>query len=185
MLAGHGRPFGHDARMHLRLRWLPVLGLTPVGLALVAGPVQAAVTPPHLLSAHLVLQRDRPGLVWGTADLGEEARLTLRGHEVQAMASTSGAWRVDPLAMLACGPHELVVRGCNTISSEDVPIGEVWLCPGQSNMEMGTASFRTGRRRQLRPASQVRSSHKWGGTSRYPARARLSHPILTQRPRRG
>ncbi|HNQ23043.1 MAG TPA: sialate O-acetylesterase [Phycisphaerae bacterium] len=75
--------------------------------------------------------------IWGWADPAEEVTVTLDGHSVKTTADAAGRWLVKLPALAAGGPHDLVVEGHNRIKLEDVLIGEVWLCSGQSNMEMG------------------------------------------------
>lgn len=94
---------------------------------------RAEVSLHPLFTSHAVLQRERPVPVWGTAAPGEKVTVTLAGKSVSTTAA-DGKWRVDLPAMPAGGPHVLKVEGSNTIKLEDVLIGEVWLCSGQSNM---------------------------------------------------
>ncbi len=97
----------------------------------------AAVTLPSVLGSHMVLQREMPVPVWGWAEPGEKVTVTFAGHEASTKADATGAWMVKLPAMKAGGPHEMTVRGANTITLTDILVGEVWLCSGQSNMEMG------------------------------------------------
>lgn len=85
-----------------------------------------------------VLQRDCPIPVWGTA--APESRVTVRlaGHVAMAVSGSDGRWIARLPACPAGGPHTLHVEaddGSPAISCEDVLIGEVWVCSGQSNME--------------------------------------------------
>jgi sialate O-acetylesterase len=86
-----------------------------------------------IFSDHMVLQRDMPVVVWGTAAAGEKVKVEFGGQTAEGMADASGQWRVE-LAPLAASaePREMKV-GATTFS--DVLVGEVWLCAGQSNME--------------------------------------------------
>ncbi|HYE99375.1 MAG TPA: sialate O-acetylesterase [Planctomycetota bacterium] len=96
-------------------------------LALLAGDVR-----PHgLFNDHMVLQRDRPVPVWGTADAGAKVEVVIAGKRASATAGKDGRWKLvlDPLP--AGGPHELRI-GERTL--RNVMVGEVWLCSGQSNM---------------------------------------------------
>ena len=84
----------------------------------------------------MVLQRDLPIPVWGTASPGEEISVTFGNQNRSAKADSQGAWRVDldptPASTV---PQKLEISGENTISITDVLVGEVWICGGQSNME--------------------------------------------------
>ena len=102
-----------------------------------AAPLAADVKLPHVICDHMVLQRDMPLPIWGWADPGERVTVTLDGHTVETTADGGGRWEVKLPAMKAGGPHALTVEGHNLIKLTDILIGEVWLCSGQSNMEMG------------------------------------------------
>lgn len=89
-----------------------------------------------LFTDHLVLQRDRPVPVWGTAAAGERVAVEFGAQRVETVADAAGHWlvRLAPLSASA-EPAELTVRGTNTVTLRDVLVGEVWFCSGQSNME--------------------------------------------------
>lgn len=89
-----------------------------------------------MFSSHMVLQRDATVPVWGWAGAGDAITVTLSDHTVKGVAAPDGAWRVNLPAMPAGGPFELLVAGKSTLRLEDVYLGEVWVCAGQSNMEM-------------------------------------------------
>jgi len=85
----------------------------------------------------MVLQRDMPAPVWGTAPAGEEVFVTLADLTAQARAGEDGRWRADLPAGPAGGPWTLEVRcGGECLRLERVYRGEVWLAGGQSNMEL-------------------------------------------------
>jgi sialate O-acetylesterase len=83
----------------------------------------------------MVLQREQANPVWGTADVGEAVTVTIDGQSHATVAGEDGKWRVqiDPLDV--GGPYTLSVTGNNQLSFEDVLVGEVWFCSGQSNMQ--------------------------------------------------
>lgn len=112
-------------------RWV---GLCAV-FTLLGGPAIADVSLPSIFSDHMVLQRDMPCPVWGTAAPGEEVAVQFAGQEKTTTADANGDWRValDPLS--APGGGEMTIAGENTITLADVAVGEVWVCSGQSNME--------------------------------------------------
>jgi sialate O-acetylesterase len=76
--------------------------------------------------------------VWGSAAPGERLTVTLGGATRSVVAGKDGAWRADLPAMAAGGPYRLEVTGQGgaRAAAEDVLIGDVWLCSGQSNMEL-------------------------------------------------
>ena len=103
---------------------------------IVAEPLPADVTVSHLFSDHMVLQRDLPIRVWGTAEPGEKVTVTLGDRTAAATTDASGKWLVALEKMTAGGPFTLTVVGNSRIEVQDVLIGEVWVCSGQSNMNM-------------------------------------------------
>ncbi len=117
------------------------------GLALLLGTLPAAplraadTTSMPLLGAifrdHAVLQRDRPIRVWGRASPGADVQLSLDAHRVRARADRDGRWDAQLPALPAGGPHVLTARsGDRTQTVADLLVGDVWLCSGQSNMEL-------------------------------------------------
>lgn len=98
--------------------------------------VSAEVKLPTVIDSHMVLQRDAPLPIWGWADAGEEVTVTLGNATAKAKADSDGKWSVTLPAMKADGKtHSMTVVGSNTITLEDILIGEVWVGSGQSNME--------------------------------------------------
>ncbi|MBP7747648.1 MAG: sialate O-acetylesterase [Phycisphaerae bacterium] len=106
-------------------------------LLLVALPAMADVRLPHVIGDNMVLQRDVPVPIWGWAAPGEKVTVRLGEQSLNAVADAAGAWQVKLPALTAGGPHDLVVTGQNTITLKNILVGEVWICSGQSNMEMG------------------------------------------------
>ncbi len=97
-----------------------------------------------LFSNHAVLQRDMPVRVWGWGEAGSKVSVEFAGQKVEAVADDSGKWQVtlQPLA-LSKQPQQLVVTaGGEKITRNGILVGDVWLCSGQSNMEM---TFQTPR----------------------------------------
>ncbi|NLZ01690.1 MAG: sialate O-acetylesterase [Pirellulaceae bacterium] len=114
-----------------------------VGLAglWIGAACRADVRLPKIFGPKMVLQREMPIPVWGWADPGEKVSVKLgSGRAETATAGDDGAWRVTLPAQPAGGPTDLTVSGKNTIRLEDLLIGEVWLCSGQSNMEWVVAN---------------------------------------------
>lgn len=105
-------------------------------LGMLPALVSAAVKPAALFSDHAVLQRGRPLPVWGHADPGEPIVVQLAGQEVATRADAAGRWRVTLVAITAAGPHTMTIRGSGAaVKIDDILVGEVWVCSGQSNME--------------------------------------------------
>jgi len=90
---------------------------------------------------HMVLQRGIEIPVWGWADSGEKIRLMLNGQTVTVKTDKTGMWKANFSPMKAGGPYEMTIQGKNEIILSDILIGDVWLCGGQSNMEMPISGF--------------------------------------------
>jgi sialate O-acetylesterase len=109
----------------------------------------AEVTLPAILTDHMVIQRDLPVHVWGTADPGEVVTVSFRGETRSDTAGEFGRWSIYLAPGSAGGPFELTVSGTGhsavnnaapdkrqaPIVLKDVLVGDIWLAGGQSNME--------------------------------------------------
>ena len=113
-----------------------IVGLCCYSLLLGTFASHADVKMPSLLSDGLVLQQGTKVNIWGTADRGEQISVTLKDQRVSAVADSEGQWRAKLGPLDAGGPFTLTIAGRNTIVLHDVLVGEVWVCSGQSNMEM-------------------------------------------------
>ena len=87
---------------------------------------------------NMVLQRDRDIVVWGTAAPGCMVTVFLHSQRKNALADACGRWQLKMPPMPAGGPYELEINwtGNNRIILRNVMVGDVWLCAGQSNMDM-------------------------------------------------
>ncbi len=83
----------------------------------------------------MVVQRDRPVLIWGWADPGEQVVVNFHDQQKKVRAGRDGKWNVSLTALSAGGPYEMRVKGRNSIVLTNVMVGDVWICSGQSNME--------------------------------------------------
>jgi len=106
------------------------------------GAVHAqSLTTSRLFNSGMVLQRETPVPVWGTAGTNTQVSVTLNGVQKITTADAGGAWRVQFDAMSAGGPYTMtIVSGDATKTYTDVYIGDVWVCSGQSNMEWSVAN---------------------------------------------
>ena len=98
--------------------------------------LKAQVVLPAVLGSNMVLQSGKKLPLWGTASPGEKLTLKFAGQEKHATADTAGKWMLilDPLKASA-QPRDLIISASNTIKLQNILVGEVWLCSGQSNME--------------------------------------------------
>lgn len=89
-------------------------------------------------SDHAVLQAGRCVPVWGAADVGASVRVSFAGKTLETKTDARGVWRVDlsPLEASEVGRNLVVTSGSDRTVVRDVVVGEVWLCAGQSNMEL-------------------------------------------------
>ncbi|MCE7060018.1 sialate O-acetylesterase [Dyadobacter sp. CY343] len=110
-------------------------------LVLIQTSAFAQVKLARLFSDHVVLQRQKPIPVWGWAKAGEKVKVTLAGQSVEAKADKSGKWLVSFKPLEAGGPHTLAATAkSGNVTINDVLVGEVWLCSGQSNMQWEVAA---------------------------------------------
>lgn len=112
-----------------------------LGVAMLAAPAaHAAVTPHGLFTDGAVLQQKAKVPVWGTAANGEKVTVSINGQSESATAGQDGKWKVWLNPLKAGGPYTLKISGQNTIELKDILVGEVYVCSGQSNMEMSLGS---------------------------------------------
>ncbi|HSY16807.1 MAG TPA: sialate O-acetylesterase [Candidatus Acidoferrales bacterium] len=124
--------FIRPAQRFTRLALLLFLGcLWTVSVA------HAEIRLPHIFGSHMVFQQDKPLTIWGWAKPDEEIKVQLGETTKSTRANDRGEWKVVLPAMKASGPYQFTVSGSSTVAFDDVMIGEVWLCSGQSNMELG------------------------------------------------
>lgn len=99
---------------------------------------EAGVWLPALYSDNMVIQKGVPFRFWGKADAGErltiEASWLTEKHAVET--GSDGKWKAELPSPLEKGPHRLTVSGKNAVTIQNILCGEVWVCAGQSNMQM-------------------------------------------------
>lgn len=102
-------------------------------------PVNAAVKLASPFADHMVLQQGMTVPVWGWAGVGEKVTVNFAGQEKSATAGADGRWRVELRKLaVSAAPRSFTVTGSATTAPlvlNDVLVGEVWICGGQSNME--------------------------------------------------
>jgi sialate O-acetylesterase len=114
----------------------------PPVVAIVKADQKSAPRPLTLLYTtfqdHAVLQRNKPIPVWGRTAPGAEVEVSFAGQTATATADTSGQWKAELKPMPAGGPYLLSAKSSSGESQtvKDVMIGDVYLCSGQSNMEL-------------------------------------------------
>jgi len=102
----------------------------------ITGTADAKILLPRILSGNMVLQRDKQLNIWGSADIGEQVKVSFAGQAKSATADQQGNWSIQ-LAPLKTSwePQTMTISGSNTITLRNILVGEVWICSGQSNME--------------------------------------------------
>lgn len=125
----------------------------PEGAKLLARTVYSAITGdygglqmPHLYADRMVLQRDMPLTISGTANAGAKVEVSIDRQKVVAETNDQGKWSVKLLPLTAGNGYTLkVTDGKTNLQYRDVAVGEVWLCSGQSNMEFKMRVAATGK----------------------------------------
>jgi len=105
--------------------------------ALTALPATANVRLPKIFTDDMMLQRDMPVHVWGWADPGEAVSVTLAGKSAKTKTSAGGTWSLELPAVKTGENLELTIQGNDILTLKNVIMGDLWVCSGQSNMEMG------------------------------------------------
>ena len=108
----------------------------------------AEVSLPHIIGSNMVIQANKSVSIWGQAAAGELVTVKILSQSKKTIADNSGSWKVVLDPMKASGkPVGMTISGANTIQLDNILVGEVWVCSGQSNMEFPLArgvSWRTG-----------------------------------------
>lgn len=107
-------------------------------LLLGASATQAKIKMFPLFTDNMVLQQNTKAPIWGEANAGKNVKVTTswNNRTYTVKADSKGRWRIDVDTPSAGGPYEVSVSDGKPVVLRDVMIGEVWLCTGQSNMQM-------------------------------------------------
>lgn len=118
------------------MKWKFLYNLFFLQLIFIAGSSFAGLTVSPVFRSDMVLQRDMPVPVFGTADPGLPVTVQFQGQSVTSIADAAGKWKVNLAAMPAgTVPGSMIVTaGSTSITFTGVQVGEVWVCSGQSNM---------------------------------------------------
>ncbi|NWJ52918.1 MAG: hypothetical protein HXX14_18855 [Bacteroidetes bacterium] len=103
-------------------------------LSLFSGSLIAKVKLASPFGDHMVLQRNTLVPIWGTASPGEKINLMFKNQKRTIIADDKGSWKTNLNKLKAGGPYTLIISGENTITLNDIYVGEVWICSGQSNL---------------------------------------------------
>ena len=91
---------------------------------------------PRLVSDGVVLQRNEKVKIWGWASPKEKVNLQFKSKNYTAKADQNGNWSIILPAQKAGGPYQMTLKASNEITIKDILFGDVWICSGQSNMEL-------------------------------------------------
>src|SRR6476660_4081736 len=94
----------------------------------------AQVRLPRLIRDSMILQRDAKINIWGWASKNERIRIKFNGKNFKTSANTDGKWLLQLPPMKAGGPYTMTIDASNHLVINNILIGDVWLCSGQSNM---------------------------------------------------
>lgn len=110
-------------------------------------PEQPTIELPWCFTDHMVLQQGLPVRVWGTTGPNQRVSVTFGGDEVAALSDAAGAWSIElPVRSASAEGSALIVTSpSHQVRLEDVVVGEVWLCAGQSNMDFALKNATGGR----------------------------------------
>lgn len=101
----------------------------------------ANVRLPRIFGDNMVLQREKAVAIWGWADVGEKITVHFNQQSKTTKADKKGYWMTHLDPEPAGGPFQLIIKGKQSITFSNVLVGEVWICSGQSNMEMPIAGW--------------------------------------------
>jgi len=101
---------------------------------------------PHIFGDHMVLQQGQDLPLWGKAKPGETVRVTVGDHSGETEAAADGKWmlRLKPMPVTQVAVQVKISSAGEEKVFDDVLIGDVWLCSGQSNMAMPIHKMKTG-----------------------------------------
>lgn len=123
--------------------YIQIILLVLVCIAVVY-PSQAEIKLPSVFTSHMVLQQKTEVAIWGWSDARSEVTLitSWNNEQYSTKADRDGKWILKVKTPEAGGPFEITLNDGVEVKLEDILIGEVWLCSGQSNMEMPMKGFR-------------------------------------------
>ncbi len=107
-----------------------------LAMLLFVNTIFSQVRLPKLISNGMILQRDANIKIWGWAAPNENIAINFINADYQVTANSAGNWELQLPVLNAGGPYTMKIQASNTIEINDILVGDVWLCSGQSNMAM-------------------------------------------------
>jgi len=121
-----------------------LLAVVIVSLSVAAAEKSSPPFVSPMFGDNMVLQRGKPNTIWGWSKPDDVIHVEIAGHTAKAAAGADGRWQVRIEPPAAGGPYTLTIVGAQHVELHEVLVGDVWLCGGQSNMELGLARTRNG-----------------------------------------
>jgi len=112
--------------------------------ALVISGADAEPLVSPMFGDNMVLQREKTNTIWGWAKAGQSVQLEIAEQSATAVAGADGRWQIKFLPPKVGGPYTLNITGSTNVSCTNILVGDVWLCGGQSNMELPLTRTRNG-----------------------------------------
>jgi sialate O-acetylesterase len=116
--------------------------------ALAQSPPEPALKPLPFVSTifgdNMVLQRGKKNTIWGWSDPGDKVRVEIAGKHASGKAGSDRRWQVKMRPPAVGGPYTIKISGHQSVELHNVLVGDVWLCGGQSNMQVPLRSARNG-----------------------------------------
>jgi sialate O-acetylesterase len=105
--------------------------------------VQSKILLPSVFSDNMVLQQKTNAAIWGKATAGKAVKITVSWNKINygAIADASGNWKIKVATLGYGGPFSITISDGELLVLNNVLIGDVWICSGQSNMEMPLAGW--------------------------------------------
>lgn len=125
-------------------RNMKISGLLVIALILFTGMLKAEIKLPSIFGDRMVLQQQTDAAIWGNATPGKSVKVQTSWNtkSYATQADPKGNWKLKVKTPAAGGPFNITISDGKTLTLKDVLIGEVWVCSGQSNMQMPMKGFR-------------------------------------------
>lgn len=129
------------------MNWKPFLTLIFVLFSRVAASAADTASLPFvspMFGDNMVLQRGKPNAIWGWSKPGQVVRVEIAARTTRTVTGADGRWQAQVQPPAPGGPYTIKIDGPQSVELHEVLVGDVWLCSGQSNMELGLARTRNG-----------------------------------------
>jgi sialate O-acetylesterase len=115
----------------------------PTGLAQSSALTQPLPLVSPIFGNNMVLQREKKNTIWGWSEPGRKVTVEIASKSASGTVWADHRWQVKIQPPAAGGPYTLKVKGPQIVELHNVLVGDVWLCGGQSNMQVGLGAART------------------------------------------